>query len=646
MYVLTHRIVKGVSIRSKDSAVAVVIGAVLLVAIVVALLSSFLLWYIPSSGASAELSALTGQESSFISISEKMNSPSMYTGDIVTGSVPLGIHGSPPFTSGQPTSISFTNSSSVFHGYMNYSYNVSYKPTLNINATFEINITNSQNVPTEQPFDQYISINDAQISYYNNSNYSNIDFYYNNGTAIPSWLQNVSSNGAAWWLKMYSIPADSHAMIRMFVYYKKINVFDGITVGESPVIAPGNDNGFLVFPVYLSAAHASVNAAPGIVVTAQKINGPYGNKVEVLHITGYSSSKYDGLATTGSLNNYPLFGESSFVQNSNTVDMGVIGISTANNTTDMKNFIGVGMGYQGSYISGNYIVDGHATYGSGPLGQANGKWNFAEIRYNGSAQTGYTGYMSSSPWPITASSSETFDANPLSNANSLYLTLSGNTSTGNQWNLSLGWAFLTYQPPNGIMPGVHSIVQTTSGFTEYYNVSFKFTGLIIDSPPLSYVTQTNVYLAGGEVIGQQGSYSSFISQLPANVYNNSGNISFQSAADTISGPDQGVSALGSSVVQMVSANTISNSYFIGENITFLTQTQLPYSAIVTGINITAFNYTLFGAFASALYYGYVHNYDSYFSIHSGTNTVRLSLRNVLSLYSLNIEESVFDLVNL
>lgn len=634
-----------------DSAVAVVIGAVLLVAILVSLLTSFLLWYIPSTGTANDISALNQQESSLVHLSEEMSSANMHIGSTVTGSVPLGIKGSPPFSQGVSSSITYDNSTNYFSGYMNYSYNVSFKPTSNINSTYVITIANKQNLATTQPFDESFALSAAQIDYSNNSNYSNIAFFYLNGTSVPSWLQNKSSNGAMWWLQMDSIKADSYVKINLFVYNKYVNAMNGISVGEAPTLSSGPyDNGQVVFPVYLDTSDAShINSVSGIGVTDQKLKGPYGNLISAIYVSGLGKYSYSGITFNDSLLNQPVIGESSFLQNYNPSDMGVMGISNSNSTNTMSNLESVDMGYGSSYFSGHYMVNSVNTIDHFQQGNANSNWNYAEISFYGASSNEYSGFISPSPSLSSGGYSATFDLNPLSSSHLLYLTFSGDTISGYPWNLYIGWAFLTFMPPNNIMPVIQSIIKSSSGFTQDFSQSVFFHGIINDTLPLSYMPSTNLYLAGSTVVEKQVNYSEFISPPPLNfVISRSGNISFTAFTSTINGSSVSTGGVGSSIIQLISSNYVSNSYYVGENLTLLSQTLLPYSILVTGINLTGFSYTILGNLAGAIQnlYSANNSLEHYMMVYNMNNKVEISLKTILNLYLIDISESIFQIINI
>jgi len=126
-----------------------------------------------------------------------------------------------------------------------------------------LTITNHQDVATSAPFQQEVVMNASRYSAIEAPNLSNIEFFYSNGTIIPSWLEsgNSSSKNAIYWLKIGSIPANSS--INLFIGFAStnLNLFNGKTVGEAPQLSSTYgeyDDGANVFPVYYNFAGTSL----------------------------------------------------------------------------------------------------------------------------------------------------------------------------------------------------------------------------------------------------------------------------------------------------------------------------------------------------------------------------------------------------
>ncbi|MGC8648550.1 MAG: hypothetical protein ACP5SJ_03625, partial [Candidatus Micrarchaeia archaeon] len=65
---------------------------------------------------------------------------------------------------------------------------------VNIVEYVPITITNSQSAATSNPFQQAITVNSLAYEQYESGNLQNIEFFYANGTIIPSWLESGNSN--------------------------------------------------------------------------------------------------------------------------------------------------------------------------------------------------------------------------------------------------------------------------------------------------------------------------------------------------------------------------------------------------------------------------------------------------------------------
>jgi len=77
------------------------------------------------------------------------------------------------------------------------------------------NITNTQNIPTSNPFQELFIINENNykgLIIYNGS-FANFEFIFSNGQVIPAWIEMNNSGNILVWLKLPSIPAYSSITI-------------------------------------------------------------------------------------------------------------------------------------------------------------------------------------------------------------------------------------------------------------------------------------------------------------------------------------------------------------------------------------------------------------------------------------------------
>ena len=115
-----------------------------------------------------------------------------------------------------------------------------------------INFTNSQTTNTPAPFQQILTFNSVAYASYEANDLTNIEFFYNNGTVIPSWLQGnfldayqtanlINSSETVYWLKLIKgIPASSTITVYMGFAGNTINLMDNVSTGSAPYIFPGS----------------------------------------------------------------------------------------------------------------------------------------------------------------------------------------------------------------------------------------------------------------------------------------------------------------------------------------------------------------------------------------------------------------------
>jgi hypothetical protein len=119
-----------------------------------------------------------------------------------------------------------------------------------------ITIANGQANATGQ-YDQLVDVNSQLYNPYINQNWTNVRFTYQNGTAIPAWIEsNATWNSprTAVWLRLNSIGGSSSVVIRMAFTYTFLNLLNPKgSIGEAPQLSSvygQYDNGALVFPKF------------------------------------------------------------------------------------------------------------------------------------------------------------------------------------------------------------------------------------------------------------------------------------------------------------------------------------------------------------------------------------------------------------
>jgi len=134
---------------------------------------------------------------------------------------------------------------------------------------FEVNITNNQSIATSNPIQVPVRINKTYYSSYlvYNGSIANFEFYYNNGTVIPSWIESNNSTTILVWLKLYSIPADSTVSIFLGFASTSTNLLNSTGengIGEAPELSKfygKYDDGLKVFDFYDNFAGTGLNTS-------------------------------------------------------------------------------------------------------------------------------------------------------------------------------------------------------------------------------------------------------------------------------------------------------------------------------------------------------------------------------------------------
>ncbi len=140
-------------------------------------------------------------------------------------------------------------------------------------AVSKLTITNSQSTATPNPFQQMVNITSADNGFQLISPDfgQNVEFFYSNGTVIPSWLESYSGSNAIWWLKLGSISASSSITVYMGIAPTSTNLFNNVNDGEAPQLTcpnPSNtascstyaeyDDGANIFNYYTNFAGTSL----------------------------------------------------------------------------------------------------------------------------------------------------------------------------------------------------------------------------------------------------------------------------------------------------------------------------------------------------------------------------------------------------
>ncbi len=195
-----------------------------------------------------------------------------------------------------------------------------------------ITITNSQTSATSSPFEQLLTVNSLAYAQYENGDLSNIEFFYENGIIVNSWMQFAPSNTATntiYWLSINGIPSSSSETIYMGFAPLGTNVFNTATTGEAPQLSSvygQYDDGKSVFLYYddqkTTSQYTLVNSGAFAITT---MSTPYSQTENVLKLNGKGS----GSQTIAWLTN-PLIGD-------NVIDEGWVNIASSDSATEQAN---------------------------------------------------------------------------------------------------------------------------------------------------------------------------------------------------------------------------------------------------------------------------------------------------------------------
>lgn len=115
-----------------------------------------------------------------------------------------------------------------------------------------IKLSNDENKSTGV-YDQLVTVPKSYFGSGSNLNMSNLQWQYSNGTVIPSWMQTYNNTSATWWLRIFNIPPFGNLNIFLTIFPKNIKVLNSYITGESSLINPHDNDGNSVFRQYNSS---------------------------------------------------------------------------------------------------------------------------------------------------------------------------------------------------------------------------------------------------------------------------------------------------------------------------------------------------------------------------------------------------------
>ncbi len=324
-----------------------------------------------------------------------------------------------------------------------------------------LTITNSQSSATPNPFQQMINFtsSDSGWTSISTGNFGqNVEFFYYNGTVIPSWLESYSSTNAIWWLKIAAIPAGSSETVYVGFAPSTTNLFNNFNDGEAPQLSATYgeyDDGANVFIQYGGASWSSFTFIGGHWTTSNGYlqqtwtNGSYGGgPAALIESTAYPAN---GQYVLGAAFNYTTEADAR---------VGIIAVATPTSAPDALGYRFIGQQGSGgagfiSFLNDQiaWIVDN--TYQGAVstdytlvVTDAAGTWSGA--LYSGFGNEGSTPLTTLSPTIYTNANKE--------GSTSGYVGISaaycGSACTeANPINVM--WFYMRAYPPNGVMPNVY-----------------------------------------------------------------------------------------------------------------------------------------------------------------------------------------------
>jgi len=288
-------------------------------------------------------------------------------------------------------------------------------PYSNLIYQQKIIIFNNQNVSTPNPYQQEITLNETEYngSLIYNGNFANFEFTYENGSVIPSWIQENNSNNLIIWLKLDSINAFSSITIYLDIFSKDFNML-GNGIGEAPGLTSiygEYDNGNSVFTVYINGNTplSDFTVQPSFNLS-RTVNG-------YLNLTGMSAwsgngdiaFRYDKV-TLPSYYSYVAVGYGKWWSNNTTGDTDIVSLIQTN-ASIYTNAIGL-EGIPGAIYNVNrqfgidLFSDGGFHEGLDTKGVAGHNWVYGSITYIAGASN-FTAYAYSGNQSYSVSYSNT-----------------------------------------------------------------------------------------------------------------------------------------------------------------------------------------------------------------------------------------------
>ncbi len=335
-----------------------------------------------------------------------------------------------------------------------------------------ITFTNSQTTGISNPSQLNLTVNSLSYNAYEASNLDNIEFFYVNGTIVPSWLEgNVlnaqqtanlyTSENTVYWLKVTGsfLPASSSNTLYMGFAATTQNLFDGVATGEAPQLSASYgqyDDGSGVFLYYnvnpTSTTGWSISGTAGHSTAA-----PPGDHYQTSNAFYANSANGDYMHTS-----LPSLGTNEVISfDVYTTGLGnMFFLTSSSGSGQMVRLDGRG----GSDYSGIASAASWTSWSAPPSGLSESEdiWYKYDVVITSTSAASYIGPASDS---LSALGTKANTATLADNGN--YIGLVGDalgSSYITYWN---GFVIRTY-PPNGVMPAASFGTLVSSGVPQLY----------------------------------------------------------------------------------------------------------------------------------------------------------------------------------
>jgi hypothetical protein len=330
-----------------------------------------------------------------------------------------------------------------------------------------ITITNTQSSATPSPFQQMINFtsSDPGFSSIATGNFGqNVEFFYYNGTVIPSWLENYTSTNGLWWLKIAAILGGSSETVYVGFAPTSVSLFNTVNNGEAPQLSPTYaeyDDGANVFLAYFNGNTplADFNYYTTYVQLSQSKASLNGNNINVINdtrVAGSSGTLVPEFIFNVAIPNEPLYIESNtYLSATSTADNPRVALLSSNSPTSSLDAIGVNVGWSGAYFQEEYINNGKYTPDQAQQGSESIGWVYSSLLYIPKTSS-YYGYTAPQLYS-TAGGYSGSTTNTLPSTTSLYIGGIGGPNaqyTAQENAMLFNWMRARAYPPNGVMPSV------------------------------------------------------------------------------------------------------------------------------------------------------------------------------------------------